>query len=193
MWTQCPIWSPRINCPGKSCFCPRSVSPYQHCYRPSLPSNCSNFTPVWLGWVGMQDSTTSLGVYTCRVCTQCSIWSSGLTVLLQTYSIFLPSVCFPPPLDRMEEMESAIHNRQRNLICGNGLKCDILKHCYRPLVFQVGKARNLSLSDSKSNQHRIAINWWWWGLYTVHCTGERGNADGRLFASSPSQAYKALS
>ena len=56
VWTKCLIWSPGINCPGKSCFCPRSVSPYQHCYRPSLPTNCSNFTPVWLGWVDMQDS-----------------------------------------------------------------------------------------------------------------------------------------
>ena len=81
----------------------------------------------------------------------------------------------------MEEMESVIHTRKRNLICGNGLKCDILKHCYRPLVFQVGKARNLSLSDSKSNQHRIAINWWWWGLYTVHCTLYRWKRDYRWY------------
>ena len=34
-----------------------------------------------------------------------------------------------------------------------------------PLAFQAGTAENLNMTASKLNKHKIAIIWWWWGLY----------------------------
>ena len=49
----------------------------------------------------------------------------------------------------------------------------------RILAFWIGRAKNLSLSDSKLKKHKRDFIWWWWVLYWWLKT-----ADGKIFASN---------
>ena len=90
----------------------------------------------------------------------------------------------PSPTDQKAGL--AFRKRGRNhehfefsiCICNmNELKKKKAAQC--SLAFRAGRAKNLSLSDSKLNKHKIVIIWCWWVS-----TGDWVTADCRLSASS---------